>query len=268
MKKNIIFLATFCVTVYADEKVKLPWYKRLIPGLGSEKVTLSTMNYDQLCIAKDKALTNKDHTGAIRYLERMAKICPDQAALSAIVLELASLLFEDGKFSKAILLYDQYLKSYPGRTTEYVFAHYRKILCSFYQTLEIDRDQTMTEKTIELCDSFLNTCKNSDYEKDVRSMRIDCTQKLAHHELYIADNYIIQNRFVSANRRIARIRDTYPTVPGIEPRRLLSEIHLAEKVGNTQFAQARRQELVEKFPEHQSVIVAQTKKPKSMASRF
>ncbi len=102
----------------------------------------------------------------------------------------------------------------------------------------------------------------------MRSICTDCNQKLAYHELYVAENYVIQNRIISANRRIIRIRDTHLTVPGVEPRLLLVEIDLADKVGNTKFAHAKRQEMVQKFPEHQSVIVAQTKKPKSMVNRF
>lgn len=267
MRKIItsIIMLSITTSLSADNNKKMPWYKQIF---SNEKVTLSTMNYAQLTEAKNKAIARNDHFSAIRYLERMAKVCPDLAQLSSVILELADLLFVDNKYAKAQLLYDQYIKSFPGKSHDYSFAFYRKILCSFYQTVDFDRDQTATEQTVELCETFLKNCKESNYEKDVRSIKTDCTQKLAKHELYIADNYVIQNKYMSANRRITQIRDRYQTVPEVEPELLLVEIKLAEKVGNTQYAQAKQHEFTEKFPEHKSIAIAQTKKQKSMAHRF
>ena len=227
------------------------------------------MNYDQLLFAKNAALEKKDRFTAIKYLDRMSKVCTDLDTLRTILLELANLLFEDGKFTKAYLLYDQYVKSYPGKNTDYGFAYYRKVLCSYYQVLDIDRDQTNTEKTLELCESFLNDCKDNQYDQDVRTIIQSCKKNLAGHELYIAQHYIIQNRVTSANRRLVRIRETYLTVPDVEYQVLNLEVTLADKVGNTQFAKARREEITEKFPEQASVVIAKSKEPKTnMARRF
>jgi len=268
MKKNIVSLILLGICTHAVAEEKLPWYKQWFSGIKSDRVTISTMNYEQLCDAKERAINNNDHVAAIKYLERMAKECPNLETLATIVMELADLLFDDSKFTKAVLLYDQYIKSFPGRGQEYVTAYYKKILCSFYQTLEIFRDQSMTEQTLELCDSFLETCKHSTYEKDVLSIQKDCRQKLALHELYVADNYITQNKITSATRRLTRIREQHISVPDIEPQLLLTEIRFAETVGNTKFAHERRKELEQRFPEHQSVVIAQAKKPKNMAHRF
>jgi len=274
MKKNLFsFLVVVSVTtcsnnICADEKAEhtqKPWYKRIFI---SEKRTLSTMDYEQLCEAKSRALANNDTLTACKYLERMSKLCSDLETLRTIVLELADLLFKDKAFSKAYLLYDQYVKSYPGKTDDYMRAYYHKILCSYYQQFDIERDQTATEQTLELCNSFLTDCKSSTYEKDVQTVIRSCKKSLASSELSIAQHYIVQNRVISANRRVARIRDAYLTVPDVEQQLIGVEIALAEKVGNTQFAQAKRKELMEKFPEQKSVVVAQGKKAKNMAHRF
>lgn len=274
MKKTalILLIIPFITCTKAEpseEQIQKPWYKRFASWLTTEKVTLSTMNYEQLLAAKQRAIDNNDRFTAIKYLERMSKVCADLETLRGILLELANLLFDDGKFAKAYLLYDQYVKSYPGQTKDYSHAYYRKVLCSYYQVLDVDRDQTITEQTLELCDSFLKDCKGSAYEEDVQTIIVSCRKKLAQHELYVAQHYIIQNRVVSANRRIAHIRDIYLHVPDVEYQVLNLEVTLAEKVGNTQFAQQRKQELVEKFPQAPSMVVTQAKEPRTnMARRF
>ena len=246
---------------------KTPWYKKLLIGQ-SQKKTLSTMNYAELLDAKNKSLAKKDHFTTIKYLERMAKICDDLEIMREILMELADLLFEDKKFTKASLLYDQYTKSYPGRRKEYEKALYKKMLCTFYQTLYHDRDQTMTEKTIELCDTFLKECPGSNYEQDVKSTRNSCNRKCARHELYITEHYIKQNRIPSATRRIAKIKENYELIPEIEPAVLTLEITLADKIGNTQYAQEKRTELSEKYPNLQNTLVEQNKRTFNMARRF
>jgi len=269
MKKtaHLFVLLAFSPVIVTNDQPKMPWYKSIFFGSGSAKTTLSTMNYEQLCEGKKKALENKDRMVAIKYLERMAKLCPDAQGLRLILLELADLLFEEGKYAKAILLYDQYTKSYPGNNADYVRAYYQKIVCSFYQMLDFDRDQTITEQTIELCDQFLHACKSSRYDQEVRTMVVSCKQRLAENELSIAHHYMISSDAVAANKRLARVRETYLTVPDVEQKLLLAEIELAQMVGNATFAQAKKTELIEKYPQNPTVV-AQLKKPVRMANRF
>lgn len=271
MKKRLSLLLitalAYVSMIATNEQPKMPWYKSIFFGSGSEKATLSTMNYEQLCEAKKRALENNDRMVALKYLERMAKLCPDAQSLRLILLELADLLFEEGKYAKAILLYDQYIKSYPGNNADYVRAYYQKTVCSFYQLLDFDRDQTVTEQTIELCDQFLHSCKNSRYDQEVRTMVVSCKKRLAENEISIAQHYMKSSDAVAANKRLARVRDTYITVPDVEQKLLLAEIELAQMVGNTTFVQAKRTELSEKYPQHPTVV-AQLKKPIRMANRF
>lgn len=270
MKKILPFFLCAFVSVSllaVDGQAKMPWYKSLFFGSGQEKATLSTMNYEQLCEAKQRAVEKKDRSTAIKYLDRMAKLCPNAQELRIIVLELADLLFEEGKYEKAYLIYDQYVKNYPGNSVDYIRAHYQKIVCSYYQVLDFDRDQTITEKTLELCEQFSETCKNSAYEQEVSTMVVACKKKLAHHELYIAQQYMISNDAIAVSKRLAHVRDAYLMVPDVEQQLLLVEVAFAEKVGNSTFAQAKKAELAEKYPQ-QSVVVAQTPKAKHMANRF
>ena len=226
------------------------------------------MNYAELLDAKNKSLAKKDHFTTIKYLERMAKICDNLEIMRELLMELADLLFEDKKFTKAALLYDQYIKSYPGRRIEYEKALYKKMLCTFYQTLDHDRDQTMTEKTVELCDTFLKECPSSNYEQDVKSTRSSCSRKCAQHELYITEHYIKQNRIPSATRRITKIKEKYELIPEIEPAVLTLEIALADKTGNLQYAQVKRAELSEKYPTIENTPITQNKRTFNMARRF
>ena len=98
------------------------------------------------------------------------------------------------------------------------------------QVLGADRDQSPTEKTLELSQTFL---KREDlfvtYKKEVKNIERECYQRLAASDIRVAEFYITkQHDYDSAKKRISTIRDEWlekaPEI-GVEVARL--EVTLA-----------------------------------------
>ena len=150
------------------------------------KRTLSVMTYEELKQAKDRQIAANNTEAAIKYIERMLKLCDDINEIAALMIDLADLYFDNGDLTKAGTLYTEFTRMYPGnKKTEY--ALYRGILSSFYSTLTIDRDQSMTHKTIELSDQFLGRDLFTQYKDEVEKIRQQCYQKVVESEFNVCD---------------------------------------------------------------------------------
>lgn len=232
----------------------------------SVRKTYSTMDYDELKVAKDQYKASKNYETTAKYLERMITLCDDKKTneKAEIIIELADLLFDQEKFDDAAKHYTEFIKLYPGnKNIEY--ASYRAIVCCSKKILSPDRDQSKTEETIALADKFLERADVfTTYEKEVRTIQQQCYQVLAASELNVSSFYIIHGDFKAAQQRLAHVRTEWlGKVPEIEFSLASLEVDLAEK-----------------FPEFKpttplsaaaaNVVVAQTSTPKKvdLAKRF
>ncbi len=231
------------------------------------KKTFSRMAYEDLEQAKNKQIIANNKETAIKYLEQMLKLCDDINQLSRHLVELADLLFDCSKFKKAGKIYAEFTLLYPGNERiEYTL--YRAILCSFYQTLDADRDQTKTKETIQLIDNFLERADIfGQYKDEVYRMRNSCCQKLVASEINICTFYIKRGSYRSAQKRLDGLStDWLPTMPNIESQVIMLEIALAEKKGDMEIMLKKQQELKKKYPEEVTIIAKN--KNKNMARRF
>ncbi|MGB8366937.1 MAG: outer membrane protein assembly factor BamD [Candidatus Babeliales bacterium] len=233
-----------------------------------KKKTFSKMAYEDLEIAKNKQIEDGNNDIAIKYLEQMLKLCDDIYKMAAHLLELGDLLFEGEKFEKSGKIYTEFTMLYPGND-QIEYALYRAILCSFYQTLDADRDQTKTTETIKLIDNFLDRADIfSQYKTEVYQIQSNCYQKLIASEIGICTFYIKRGSYRPAQKRLDGLQQEWlPKIPALESQVILLEITLAEKKGEKEIVEKKQQELQKKYPA-ETILLAENKKIMPMANRF
>ncbi len=151
---------------------------------------------------------------------------------------------------------------YPG-SDKVDEVKYKSILCRFYQTLDIDRDQTKTKSTLALANEYLKQPDIfSSYQKDVKDIQKKCCKKLLESEIYVFNFYLKRGNTKAAQTRLDFMREHYmPAVPEVEPELLSLECELATKLGDFERVKAKKEELAQRFSNEDTVVVAQNKKP-------
>ncbi len=175
-----------------------------------KKYTFSDLHFYELKEAKNKQVDNKNYFVACKYLERMIRLCDDINEKAGVMIELADLFVEQQKFDDAAKWYTEFVQLYPGNK-QVEYASYRSVICASKNILGADRDQSPTEKTLELAHQFL---KREDlfatYKKEVRQIERECYQRLAASDIRVAEFYIIkQHDYDSAKKRLSTIRDEW-----------------------------------------------------------
>lgn len=238
-----------------------------------KKHTLSEMNLEELTAAKNERLAKKDKEGAIRYLEKMVTTCKDKDDLAVVLIELADLFFDTGKLVQAEKFYSQFYTLYPGNDNVEK-AHYKAILCSYYLTLDSDRDQTKTHETLTLANSFLDRKEIfKTYTQDVSSIQQQCNEKLCQSELGVTEFYLNRGKskdLIAAQQRLEGLRKEYlDKVPSLEPQVLALEIDLAVKTKDFVLADQKRTVLASRFPESKvTKLASRDPKKRTFVDRF
>ena len=244
-----------------DSKKQKSRMRKTHGGKNGEKTrkisTYRDMTYEELQVAKEQHRAHNNYMSAIKYVDQMIKLCDDVAVIGELLLEIADLLYLEGLFDKAAQKYAEYVALYPGgEKVEY--ALYKAIESSFACTLSNDRDQTKTEETLALAESFLKKDHFTTYTAQVTIIRDKCYAKLAESELNICSFYLARGRLKPAEKRLSSIREQWlPKLPELESSLLMFETDLmAQKEARTQAAE-------------KAMLVAQNKTSKKhMADRF
>jgi outer membrane assembly lipoprotein YfiO len=218
--------------------------------------TYVDFEYEELVQAKNVQRTKGNTHVTIKYLEQLLKVCTDLTLLSEHLLELADVLYEDGQHNKATLVYTQYCALYPGSAKQ-EYALYRSAISSFACILPIDRDQTKTEETLGITEVFLKQDHFKQYRDEVAHIQTKCYEHLAASECNICNFYIMRNKFVSAEKRLAKIRSYWlPKLATLEPTVIAMESQLTEQKEKVLALQTPKTQL------------AQNSTTKHMANRF
>lgn len=115
---------------------------------------ISQSGYAELQEVKEIHKAAKNWDLASKYLHRMIVLCDNINEKAILIIELADILFLQQKYDDAIKWYTEFTQLYPGNK-HLEYASYKAIVCSSKKILSSDRDQSPTEKTLELTDTFL-----------------------------------------------------------------------------------------------------------------
>jgi len=217
----------------ASNSTKKKISKRKVPRKGLQGYkkyhTFSEMDFEELTVAKNQRLEEKNFDIAIKYLERMIKLCDSVNEKAALIIELADLLFMQQKYEESSKWFTEFIQLYPGNP-KVEYASYKAIECASKQILSIDRDQSATEKALALADDFLKRDLFTTYTKEVAEIRHTCQQTLAQNDCYVAEFYIKHKSYAAAERRLTNLRSEWvDKVPEIKAPLTTLEIALSQE---------------------------------------
>ena len=255
-------------------KHKIRREQRIAKNLTNQTKTLSKMNFNELKAAKEVLLSKKDKQTAIKYVERMLKMCEDIAMISDLTIELADLYFDIGELAPAEILFTEFSRLYPG-SNSIEYASYKAILCSFYATLNAERDQSKTHHTISLADSFIERKDIfNKYTNEVLTIRTTCYKKAIESEVNIFNFYVNRGKIVSAQNRLKNVRKDWLTkFPEIEMQLTQMEIQLEDKIvllAGGKIPTRTDSSLPAKtlLPQETPTVIAQAEQAKPFSARF
>ncbi|HLJ30853.1 MAG TPA: outer membrane protein assembly factor BamD [Candidatus Babeliales bacterium] len=226
--------------------------------------TYLDMEYEELLAAKNVQVERNNIPVAIKYLEQLMKLTDNITGLAQHLLEMADLFFSDSQFKKAAHLYAQYCALYPG-SNQQEYALYRSIISSFACVLPIDRDQTKTEETLALTETFLKQDHFVQYKNEVAQIQMQCYKQLAASECGVCTFYLTRGKLTAAEKRLRKIRAYWlPKIPTLEPDVIALEAQLTEQ---KELIQALHTPHLRQGSGGQA-LVAQNRKRKHMSQRF
>lgn len=215
------------------------------------------MEYEDLVVAKDKLVAQNNTISAIKYLEQLIKLCNSEDAdrIAAHRLEIADLFFVQENFHKASQKYAEFALLHPGNK-DLAYALYKAIVSADNCTLTYDRDQSKTEETLALAESFLKQDHFSQYADEVAAIADKCRSKLIESELSVCLFHVNRGSFKAAEKRLAYLRNHWlPKKETIESQIVALENDIA----------TRKQLIIQK--NNKQLLVAQNN-AKSMTERF
>jgi len=196
-------------------------------------VSIQQMTPEELSENLQHAVKKKQWTLALKYIELLVKTANDPIKIADLLFLMGSIYFDTGEFSKAIIVFDDFIlqfKSHPAIKT----ASYKATLASYYLTLDSERDQTQTRKTIERADAYLNSNCN-EFKQEIKVLRADCFRKLADHELYVCNTLLKYrgNRKGTEQRLNELLNTIVPEVPEIKDQVIALQESLKIKLHGT-----------------------------------
>ncbi|MFA5075321.1 MAG: outer membrane protein assembly factor BamD [Candidatus Babeliales bacterium] len=221
----------------------------LLTSCNKDEKKTEEMSFEELKQKTLSFLEQKKNDPAIENLEKIIAQYPENENIAEYKLMLADLYFNTGNLLSATQMYNHYKEFYPS-DPKIEFAYYRSVLSKFYQTLKIECDQTDTEKTISLCQEYLDNTLFKTYRNDILDIKKTCEHKLIDKEISIFNFYLKKGDYDTAGNRLKYLRNKHlDNNPEIEARLLFLEAKLAQKQKNENKLNENIEILVSKFPE-------------------
>ncbi len=157
-----------------------------------------------------------DSAFMIDLLERLIALSDNHAGVKGYKLQLADTHYAVGHLEKAAACYEDFAVMYPG-SLEHEYVLYKAMICMFELSLDCDRDQTNTRKTILLIKEFLKRAVKVELITQAQEILQKCYDRLFDHEVYVFNFYLKKKSFVPAQMRLDYIMKNFTsTIPDIQ----------------------------------------------------
>ena len=151
-------------------------------------------------------------------LERLIALSEDHAGVKIYKLEFADAHYQMNHLEIASIYYEDFATLYPS-SKEAQYAAFKSIGCMFQLSLEADRDQTNTKKTIALAKEFIKEHPEHELKQEAQDILDNCYNRLLDHEIYVFNFYLKKKKFKPARMRIDFMTTTFDKlIPDLEAR--------------------------------------------------
>jgi outer membrane protein assembly factor BamD len=200
------------------------------------------------------ALSSDNWEDATKIFEHIKTKYPFSGLAPLAELKLADTRFARDQIDEAEDAYKSFVKLHPNHPrTDY--AAYRAAFCDyknipsdyFFLPPSIEKEQTHVKNALLAVNAFLALYPKSQYRDDAMKVREDCRQRLAEHEMYVADFYEKRKRLPAVAGRLETIIRDYPGVE-LEPEAMLKLVQTYIGLKQVDKGKAVLQRLIEKYP--------------------
>jgi len=165
-------------------------------------IPVRKMSIDQLKEVYDYTQKYKvDLNLLTSVLERLISLSDDHVSVKTYKLQYADAQFQMKHIELAATLYEDFATLYPS-SKESIYTLFKAVLCMFEISLDADRDQTNTKKTIALANEFIKQNPTSEYVPEAQTILTTCHNRLYDHEVYVFNFYMKKKNYTSAQMRL------------------------------------------------------------------
>jgi|GEM_PF-6101525 outer membrane protein assembly factor BamD (BamD/ComL family) len=158
-----------------------------------------------------------------KTLTHIIKLSDNYQEKADCLYELATIQLSLGRLEKARELFEQLLREYPGASFKKE-ACYRQLVAHYWDCSDASHDQEMTEKTLQLVQSFNKEWDAGEYAESLQEIEDHCYKVLFDAELLRMDFYLTKYRVFQDqdSLRSAQMRLAYILEKLLEPQKKLS----------------------------------------------
>lgn len=176
---------------------------------------IKNMDEAELQLMLPYAKQINDHELVFKTFFHLISQSKSPEAIKTYKLDYADYAFELQDYEKALAAYDDYCMLYPG-SDQAEYATYKTILCVFFLSLDFDRDQTTTQRTISVSQLFLQKAKNEKFITEIQNIYKTCRRRLFDHEVYVLQTYLKQFKFSGAAKRLEYIQKEFEDIEHLQ----------------------------------------------------
>ncbi len=199
------------------------------------------------------ALADKQYALSERYFEYVKTKYPFVDASREAELRLADVSFERELWTEARDRYTTFVKLHPSYfKVDYAayraaMTYYRDMPSAFFLLPpDMEREQTNVRGAFDSMTAFVKTYPSSQYVAEAAKHGEEARQKLAQHEMYVADFYERRGHLAGAVGRLETLVQKYP---GQDEATILFRLHdLYLKLSDPDHAKGALERIVTKLP--------------------
>ncbi|HUT54646.1 MAG TPA: outer membrane protein assembly factor BamD [bacterium] len=162
-------------------------------------------------------------------------------------LKIADCHYQLEEYEEAAVWYGQFGKMHPRRD-EVPYALYQEGMCHFQQILKAPRDQDQTRQALASFLDLISRFPDDHYAAEAKGAVKDCNQRLAEHELLVAEFYFKHRDYWAAAARYQGVWRTYPGL-GFDDQAMYMEGSSYAELGKSDLARAAYERDAAAFPD-------------------
>ena len=210
-------------------------------------------------------LLDSGFTPAVDNYEKLVARYPYGPYAEQARMDLAYAYFRDNQPEAALDAIDRFIKLYPlHEDIDYLYylrglVHFRRDVSIFERMMPQDASAREVASARKAFDGFLLLLKlhpDSSYAEDARQRMVYLRNRLASHEIHVANYYMKREAYIAVNGRARNVLESFPGTPAV-PEALALLVRSYRLLGQEELAASSLRLLRSNYPEHSATRDAQ-----------